>query len=37
MLVGLVMTVYWIPHSRDKNGQTLTLEELARGRAAKSE
>ncbi|THZ14233.1 inorganic phosphate transporter [Aureobasidium pullulans] len=37
MLVGLVMTVYWIPHSRDKNGQTLTLEGLARGRAAKSE
>ncbi|THY23069.1 inorganic phosphate transporter [Aureobasidium pullulans] len=37
MLLGLVMTVYWIPHSRDKNGQTLTLEELARGRAAKSE
>ncbi|THX16164.1 inorganic phosphate transporter [Aureobasidium pullulans] len=37
MLVGLVTTVYWIPHSRDKNGQTLTLEELARGRAAKSE
>ncbi|KAG9676459.1 MFS general substrate transporter, partial [Aureobasidium melanogenum] len=36
MLIGLVLTVYWIPRSRDKNGQTLTLEELALGRAAKS-
>ena len=34
MLIGLVLTVYWIPRSRDKNGQTLTLEELALGRAA---
>jgi PHS family inorganic phosphate transporter-like MFS transporter len=34
MLVGLVLTVYWIPRSRNKNGQTLTLEELALGRAA---
>jgi hypothetical protein len=34
MLVGLVLTVYWIPRSRDKNGQTLALEELALGRAA---
>ncbi|KAG9604884.1 MFS general substrate transporter, partial [Aureobasidium melanogenum] len=32
MLIGLVLTVYWIPRSRDKNGQTLTLEELALGR-----
>ncbi|KAI5240891.1 inorganic phosphate transporter [Aureobasidium subglaciale] len=36
MLIGLVLTIYWIPRSRDKNGQTLTLEELALGRAAKS-
>lgn len=34
MLIGLVLTVYWIPRLRDKNGQTLTLEELALGRAA---
>jgi PHS family inorganic phosphate transporter-like MFS transporter len=34
MLLGLVLTVYWIPRSRDKNGQTLALEELALGRAA---
>jgi hypothetical protein len=34
MLVGLVLTVYWVPRSRDKNGQTLALEELALGRAA---
>ncbi|KAI4782785.1 inorganic phosphate transporter [Aureobasidium sp. EXF-3400] len=34
MLIGLVLTIYWIPRSRDKNGQTLTLEELALGRAA---
>ncbi|KAG9853865.1 MFS general substrate transporter, partial [Aureobasidium melanogenum] len=34
MLIGLVLTVYWIPRSRDKNGRTFTLEELALGRQA---
>lgn len=32
MLAGLFITVYWIPETRSKNGDSIPLEELAEGR-----